>query len=82
MIDSLIRPLDVTSVWRMVCLSETEQANDTHPSFAVLSFGEPISDDDVMIPTVVRRFPTAEEAEAYRTYRFGADDEFSGVCED
>jgi hypothetical protein len=52
------------------------------PSFAVLYYGEPLCDDDVMIPEVMARFSTAEAAEAYRARRFGADNENSIVMED
>ncbi|HEU0038025.1 MAG TPA: hypothetical protein VFR76_02010 [Verrucomicrobiae bacterium] len=52
------------------------------PSFAVLYFREPICDNDVMMPTVVRRFATYEAAEAFRAHRFGADNEAAAVVED
>jgi hypothetical protein len=52
------------------------------PSFAVLRYSPPICEDDVMMPTVVRRFETFEAAEAFRAHRFGAADENSTVMED
>ena len=52
------------------------------PSFAVLYYGEPLCDDDVMIPEVMARFSTSEAAEAYRVRRFGADNENAIVRED
>lgn len=52
------------------------------PSFAVLYYGEPLCDDDVMIPEVMARFSTFDAAEAYRVRRFGSDNENATVMED
>lgn len=50
--------------------------------FAVLSYGEPLTDDGAMIPEVVARFSTYEAAETFRAQRYGEWDEFSAVAED
>jgi len=52
------------------------------PLFAVLRYSAPVCEDDMMVPTVVRRFETLKDAEAFRAYRFGAADKNSTVVED